>query len=170
MIRPELRAQILRWREAIGGLGALLFGAYLAVTSSGLPTLFGLALMVVSTFLIVSGLRHGRFRTGALGPGILRTDEGRIAYMGPITGGVVALDDLIEVTLLRNSDGQATWRLISESAPPLDVPEGAEGADALLDALAPLPGFDGGYMVRAVQARTPGLISVWRRDPLRALT
>ncbi|MEM8823636.1 MAG: hypothetical protein AAGF30_08510, partial [Pseudomonadota bacterium] len=73
-------------------------------------------------------------------------------------------------TLNRAEDGVATWQLIPSQGAPLHIPEGAQGADALLDALAPLPSLDGGAMVRAVQSRTPGLTTVWRRDPRLALT
>ncbi|MEM8850895.1 MAG: hypothetical protein AAGE03_12790 [Pseudomonadota bacterium] len=170
MIRPEAAAALSRWRDVLIGAAALVVGAVLVVTSSGLPTLFGLALLVVGGVLGVAGLRRARFRTGAEGPGLVRIDEGRILYMGPETGGMVALDDLAEVALHRAVDGPATWHLIPSEGPPLLIPEGAQGADALLDALAPLPGLDGGAMVRAVQSRTPGLITVWRRDPRLALT
>ena len=60
------------------------------------------------------------------------------------------------------------WRLSAVDGAPLTIPEGAEGADGLLDALAPLPGFDGGAMVRAVRGRT-GTTVVWRRSRPTAL-
>lgn len=170
MIRPEAAAALTRWRDVLIGGAALILGTVLVATSSGLPTLFGLALLAVGGVLLVAGLRRARFRTGAEGPGLVRIDEGRILYMGPLTGGMVALDDLAEITLHRAEDGAATWHLIPSQGDPLDIPEGAQGADALLDALAPLPGLDGGAMVRAVQNRTPGLITVWRRDSRLALT
>ncbi|MEM8822897.1 MAG: hypothetical protein AAGF30_04735, partial [Pseudomonadota bacterium] len=144
MIRPEAAATLSRWRDVLIGGAALIFGGLLVVTSSGLSTLFGLALVAVGAVLLVAGLRRARFRTGAEGPGLVRIDEGRILYMGPITGGMVALDDLAEVTLNRAEDGVATWQLIPSQGAPLHIPEGAQGADALLDALAPLPSLDGG--------------------------
>ncbi|MEM7488563.1 MAG: hypothetical protein AAF390_05505 [Pseudomonadota bacterium] len=170
MIRPEAAATLARWRDVLIGGAALVAGATLLATSSGLSILFGLALLAVGGVLSLAGLRRARFRTGAQGPGIVRVDEGRILYMGPITGGMVALDDLAEVALDRTADGAAAWHLVPGDGPALEIPEGAEGSDALLDALAPLPGLDGGVMVRAVQGRGPGRITVWRRDPRLALT
>ena len=90
--------------------------------------------------------------------------------MGPITGGVVDIDELTEITFHRTDRDDAFWRLSHKQGAPLLIPEGAAGAGKLLDALAPLPGLDTGAMVRAVQTRTPGSITVWRRTPLRALT
>jgi hypothetical protein len=165
MIRPEARAALIRWREVLIGAAAIPLGAWLPM-GLGLPRLFGLALLAVGGFLVVTGLRRARFRNAADGPGILRTDEGRIAYMGPEDGGTVALDDLTEVAFHRDP---ATWRLIATTGT-LAIPQGAVGADALLDALAPLPGFDGGAMVRATRARGTGPITVWRRDARLALT
>jgi hypothetical protein len=169
LIRPDARAALLRWREVLIGGAALAIGLWLAIGGAGLPVLFGLALLSLGAFLIVTGLRRARFRTGAEGPGLVRVDEGRILYMGPLSGGMVALDDLTEIAFQRDAAG-GTWRLTPVQATPLEIPEGAQGAEALLDALAPLPGLDTGAMVRAVQDRRTGLITVWRRDGRIALT
>ncbi|GIT89742.1 hypothetical protein JANAI62_07730 [Jannaschia pagri] len=170
MIRPEAAATLARWREAL--VGALLggLGLYLLVTSGGLLFLFGLALGALGAFLVFSGVRHARFRTEAEAPGLLEVIEGQITYLGPVIGGSVALHDLTEVLFRRTSTGEAFWRLSHTAGTPLFIPEGARGAEALLDALAPLPGFDGGAMVRAVQTRTPTTITVWRRRDIAALT
>jgi hypothetical protein len=170
VIRPGAAATLRRWGEALAGGVALFTGTWLLIGSSGLSTLFGTALLLLGGFLLVTGIRRARFRTGAEGPGILRADEGCILYMGPVDGGMVALDDLAEVSLIRHPDGRAAWRLTSIEGAPLDIPEGAQGADRLLDALAPLPGLDGAAMVRAVQLREVGVRVVWRRHARLALT
>ncbi|MFO6465797.1 hypothetical protein ACK8OR_15495 [Jannaschia sp. KMU-145] len=170
MIRPEATATILRWREAVLGGAAILWGGWLVAASSGLPALFGIALVLVGAVLALSGVRHARFRTEAEAPGIVEVVEGRITYLGPVMGGTVALDELAELAFRRSSGGEAFWRLTPLSGAAVFIPEGAKGAEALLDALAPLPGFDGGAMVRAVQGRTPGLAILWRRRGAAALT
>ncbi len=163
MIRPDAAAILLPWREAMIGGAAILLGLWLLVTSGGLPFLFGLALVLGGAFLAFNGVRHARFRVEAEAPGIVEAVEGRIAYLGPVMGGTVALDDMSEVAFRRSAGGEAFWRLTSDSAPVLYIPEGARGAEILLDALAPLPGFDGGAMVRAVRGDAPATITVWRR-------
>jgi len=169
MIRPEAKAQLMRWREALIGGAAVVIGIWLLTAFSGLPALFGGVALLVGAILLLSGLRHARFRSADRAPGILRVIEGRISYMGPITGGTVALDDLVAVTFLRDAEGGA-WCLTPDAEPDLIIPLGAIGADALLDALAPLPGLDSGAMVRAVQSRTGASVTVWRRTEFRALT
>ncbi|TFL19875.1 hypothetical protein [Jannaschia formosa] len=170
MIRPEAAALIARWREAaIGGTAAAL-GLWLLATTGGLPFLFGIALTGLGTVLAFSGLRHARFRTGDdEAPGLVEVDEARITYLGPVMGGSVALDDLTEVTFRRTATGEAFWRLVAPEGT-VYIPEGARGAEQLLDALAPLPGFDGGAMVRAVQSRTATTVKVWSRPGHAALS
>lgn len=170
MIRPEAAAVMTRWREALAGGAAILPGLWLLATSGGLAFLFGLALTLLGGFLAFNGVRHARFRTEAEAPGTVEVDEGRITYLGPIMGGAVELDDLTELVFRRTSTGEAFWRFTSDGARPLYIPEGAHNAEALLDAMAPLPGFDGGAMVRAVQSRTPTTITVWSRPGRAALT
>ncbi|MEL7184710.1 MAG: hypothetical protein AAGK57_13810, partial [Pseudomonadota bacterium] len=154
MIRPEAAARLARWREALAGAASLLAGLWLTATSSGLPALFGWVLLGGGAFMLVSGIRRARFHREVEAPGVVEVDEGRITYLGPVIGGAVALDDLQQIVFRRTSTADAFWRLIPSEGRPLIIPEGAHGVDALLDAFAPLPGFDGGAMVRAVQSRT----------------
>jgi hypothetical protein len=170
MIRPEAAETILRWREAILGLAGMALGAAMMLTSVGLVALFGLALALVGAVLAMSGMRRARFDTGDdVAPGMVEVDEGQITYLGPVMGGAVALDDLTEIVFRRTATGEAFWKLVSTQAT-IYIPEGAHGAEQLLDALAPLPGFDGGRMVRAVRERTAVTVKVWSRPGHAALT
>ena len=170
MIRPEAAALLARWREAAIGGAAILLGVWLLATSGGLPVLFGIALTGAGAVLALSGLRRARFRRAADEPGMLELDEGRLTYLGPVLGGTVAVAELEEVTFRRTRSGEAFWRLSPEGGRALIVPEGAAGAERLLDALAPLPGFDSGALVRATRAPAPATVTVWRRRHLAALT
>ena len=169
-IRPEAMAALTRWREPLLGGALLAGGLWLLVTRFGLPALLGGAAAAVGAVLVLAGLRHARFQPGEAAPGLVEVDEGRITYLAPIMGGSVALDELAEVALRRTGTGETFWRLATEDGPPLLVPTGARGAETLLDALAPLPRFDGGAMVRAARMRTRGTVIVWRRHPRPALT
>ena len=169
MIRPEAAAALRRWGEAGAGAALLASGAWLAAAAFGLPRLFGLAMLAAGAVLAVSGLRRARFGARADGPGVVEVVEGRIAYLGPETGGAVALDLLEEVALVR-SGGAPAWRLAAADGGAVTIPHGARGADALPEALAPLPGFDGGAMLRALGDPANGTRVVWRRRPLAALT
>lgn len=165
-VRPEAAAILRRWREAIIGAGLALGGLWLASTSRGLPLLLGGAIALLGALLIFTGLRHGRFKQQAAAPGLVEIDEQRITYMGPILGGSVALEDLRRITYRLTKGGEAFWRLESTGAQPLIIPAGAAGVEALLDACTPLPKFDPGAMVRAVQMRTPGARLIWQHPAL----
>lgn len=170
MIRPEAAQVLRRWREAAIGCAVIALGAWLALTSFGLVRVTGLVVIAGGVALTVSGLRRARLWTGSEAPGIVEVVEGRITYLGPVMGGTAALDDLQQIVFRRSPGGEAFWRLIPADGRDLYIPEGAQGADVLLDALTPLPDFDGGAMVRAVQARAPGTHVVWQRTATNALT
>lgn len=153
MIRPELRAFAARWHEAlIGGVVGLL-GVYWATFSFGLLAWIGWALVLIGPAMVLAGVQRGRFRAGTGGPGVVSVDEGQIAYFGPLTGGAVALTELTRLSL----DGASVppcWVLDQPGQPPLQVPLTAEGADALFDVFAALPGI-----------RTDRMLEEMRRSP-----
>ena len=165
-VRPEAAAQLYRWREALAGGALLGLGLWLAWGRGGLPLFLGSAAALLGVFLIVSGLRHGFFQREGAAPGIVEVDEGRITYLGPILGGSVALADLRKITFRRTGNGEAFWRFESLDAPPLIIPAGAQGVEALIDACTVLPKFDAGVMVRAVQLRTKGERIIWQTPAL----
>lgn len=170
MIRPEIAAMLGRWREALAGGVAIALGAWLWWDNHGLIALFGGVLVAIGAVLALSGIRQARFRTTTGAPGLVEVDEGRITYMGPVMGGSVDLDALSSVTFRRTATGEAFWRLAQSDGPTLVIPEGAANAEILLDALAPLPGFDTGAMIRAVRSRASSTTKVWQRNAPRALT
>lgn len=179
-IRPELKAAILRWREVIAGstlaLVALLLltgraeGDWMRLALAALLVLAGVALVLI-------GLPRGRFRGAEAGPGIVAVREGRIGYMGPLTGGTISLEEISAI----EADGPPPVLYLhrgfheqdgaGRQEPPLVIPLGAEGAEALFDALMALPGCDGAMLARASGARARMLI--WKRagapPPLRVV-
>lgn len=154
MIRPEARAALRRWREVLAGGMLAAPGLWLWASSYGIPALLGLAMMAGGGFLALTGIRLARMRDGG-GPGVVEVVEGRIGYLGPEGGGWVALD-LLE----RVEKRDRAWHLTTPDDT-IVIPIGARGAEALPDALGPLPGFDGGRMARA--ARGHGDATVWMR-------
>ena len=160
-IRPEAQAQLLRLVEPVIAttLAALLlirgwavygyewaFGTLMLIAGS-LVALWALAAWVRA----VLNLRRTR---GA--PGVLIIEEERIGYLGPESGGFVALDSIDRVELI-----EGVWILHTGADVPLAIPSGAEGADQLPDALGSLPGFDARVLLRAAQGGTQ--MGLWRR-------
>jgi hypothetical protein len=162
--RPEAKAALWRWREllAAAGLGGL--GVWWTLGPGGLLGWIGAVLIALAGAIAVIGLQRGRFRTGAGGPGVVMVDEGEIAYMGPLTGGAVAITD-IERLALDPTARPAHWLLERAGAMPLCIPVNAEGAEALFDAFATLPGLRTERMLAELGGGASGPVVIWERRP-----
>lgn len=165
-VRPEIAAGLSRWREALSGAAVGLVGLWWALTAHGILAWLGWALAAVGGGLIAAGLQRGRFRLGRDGPGIVRVDEGQIAYFGPWNGGIAALSELEEITLDRRS-APPVWRLRQLGRAELEIPVTAEGAEALFDAFSALPSFDMRAMLAALHAVETRPIVIWKKPSLR---
>lgn len=163
MIRPEAKAQILRWREVLIGGGALLVGIWWLMQPGFLLKFPGVALLIAGAALIWIGVQRARFRSGGAGPGAVQVDEGQVIYYGPLTGGAVDLRELGSITLDPTLH-PTHWRLNQPGHAALLVPVNADGADALFDAFATLPGLRMAQLLQTV--RDPGLhpVVIWQRD------
>ncbi|MEP2641827.1 hypothetical protein [Roseobacter sp.] len=166
MIRPEARAQLMRWREALAGGACVALGAWWLIGPGRLLVLPAVALMVAGAALIWVGVQRARFRSSGQGPGTIRVDEGQITYFGPLTGGVVALREL-RVLALDRGQHPAHWRLTQNGQPDLLIPVNADGADALFDAFATLPGLRTQRMLQALQGTGGHIIVIWQRNGTR---
>ncbi len=168
--RPEAITALTRWREVLMALAIILIGLWIALRPGGvIVTGFGYVLIALGAAFMVPALRRARFMTGTDGPGAVEVDEGRILYMGPQTGGTMALDDLRVLSVRRDGGDQVTW-VLADATQLLVIPVHAAGADALFDAFAALPGLNVERLIRAVQSRTKGSQRLWSRDTPLALT
>ncbi|SFE31978.1 hypothetical protein [Roseivivax sediminis] len=163
MIRPEARAALSRWAETLAGLAVALLGILWATGSGGV---LGWVVTVAGAALAAAGAQRARFGMGGGGPGIVDVTEGRIAYFGPLDGGVVDLDALESLTL-DPSGRPAHWVLGRPEEPPLSIPLTAQGADGLFDAFAALPELDTERMLREMRRRPDRPVVIWRRPHLR---
>lgn len=162
MIRPEAKAQILRWREVIVGVGGVLLGLWWLTRSSDLLLLPGAALTVAGVALSWVGVQRARFRGEGQGPGSVDVDEGEITYFGPLTGGAVSLRELQEITY-DPTVHPAHWRLRQKAVPELLIPVNAAGAEALFDAFATLPQFRMAQALAALHQDQQHPIVIWQR-------
>jgi hypothetical protein len=163
MIRPEARALLLRHRETLAGLAALGLGFWWLFGPGRLLTFPALALLCAGAALVWVGLQRARFRTQGAGQGVVQVTEGQVVYLGPVTGGAVSLRELSQLSL----DGRQTparWRLVQPDQRPLEIPVDAEGADALFDAFAALPGLRTGRLLSVLRVAAPRETVIWRRD------
>jgi hypothetical protein len=162
ILRPELRAALRRWREALAGAGLALLALWAWVNGIGIVAWLALPLAVAAAALIWTGIVRGRLRGPGTGPGVVDMTEGQLAYFGPLDGGVVALDQL-QAIVIDTTGKPHHWVLERDDGPALHIPVTAKGADTLIDAFAALPGF---RLERALSQRGPrtgGRRVVWRR-------
>ena len=164
--RPEAKAAVLRWREALLGVAVALVGLWWWLGPGGLLTIAAIALLLIGVALIAIGAQRGRFRGPGGGVGAVQVDEGQVTYFGPLTGGAVALRELERLTLDR-TQRPVHWRLDQPGREPLLIPVNAEGAETLFDAFAALPGLRVERMLAELQGRGPQSVVIWERQPLR---
>ena len=158
-LRPEARAALLRWREVLVGAASLAIGLRLAATSFGAVFIIGCAFALAGAALILAGIQRARFRSGGGGAGVVDLVERRITYFGPFGGGAVAVDDLVEIGV----DPSRSWLIRDANGTHLMIPMNAEGADALFDAFAAVPGLTPARLVEAVRSTPRQYTTIWAK-------
>lgn len=167
-VRPEAQQTLNRWGEAIIGLVLLCLGAALLATTPILWRFIGCVCGMVGISLVYTGVQRGRLRQSIDGAGVLVAVEGQITYLGPETGGTVALPS---ITALKYKDvGEGLWRIESKGTDPLDIPANARGAEHLATALAALPAFEVNAMLHAQRSDADIWQLVWKRQSSSSLT
>lgn len=167
-VRPEARAALWRWREAITGACALGFGLWWALTGAALTRWIGVVVALAALALLLAGVQRGRFRGQSDGMGVVRTDEGQVAYFGPLSGGIVAFTEITELAY-DPSGKPAYWILSQRGQEDLYIPVDASGAEALFDVFTRLPGLKTEKVLR-VMAHPPASKTVlWTRSSAPAI-
>ncbi len=166
VIRPEVRAALWRLREVL--IGALVAGLGLYWGLSALAPLswVGWGVLFLGCIVSVSGAQRARFWRGKGGPGVVRVDEGQVAYFGPHDGGVVALSELSRLELDPNPE-PSLWYLYQPGQPALSIPVTAENADALFDSFAALPGIRTERMLSALRNGGEHRVVIWAKEMRR---
>jgi len=172
-MRSDAQATLLRWRDAMISCGVLTLGLWWVFRTYGLLNWVGYAVSLIGAVMLLASLQRLRFRTGLNGPGVVRIDEGAIAYFGPLTGGAVALSELNSLALDHTAK-PAHWRLSQQGLDDVYIPLSAEGADTLFDVFASLPGIRTEWMLAQMKRHAEQEIVIWQRDDtftnLRKLT
>lgn len=153
LIRPELVSAAHRGREVIAALVLAALGGWIAFRGGYVLIVVGGLVSALGAVWAVYTLRRLRFHQDGEAPGMVRVTEAQIAYFGPRIGGFVGLPDLAEVRLL-TLRGRRVWKLRQADGATLHIPVEAQGADALFDAFATLPGMDTADLVAALGSDT----------------
>ena len=160
-IRPEARAGLWRWREALVGIGVLVLGLWWA-NGFGILKWLGFGLIALGVVVVFAGFQRARFRGGQGGPGVVQVDEGEVTYFGPLSGGSVAMRDLSRLEL----DGASrppVWVLTQPGLAQVHIPINAAGADLLFDAFATLPGLKTEAMLNHLQNTPDATVLIWQK-------
>lgn len=165
-IRPEAKAALWRWREVLAAACVACVGGSWIVGPGGLLAWLGWVLLLAAGALLVAGIQRGRFRGGSGGPGVVTVDEGQIAYFGPLTGGTVAASEL-ERLVLDPTARPPHWILSQPGQPDLQIPVNAEGAEALFDVFAALPGLRTEAMLAELGKRSGHPVVIWENRATR---
>jgi len=160
-IRKDAADTLWQWREIMLAGALALLGLWWGVTGRGLLQWFGVALGIGGAVLIWAGFQRLRFAPQGDGPGVVQIDEKRLAYFGPLTGGVIDLDDLTRVEL--DPNGQpAHWLLSGVGGQMVAVPVNAAGAEALFDVFAALPGIRTERMLDTLRSAPERRVVIWQ--------
>ncbi|SFR14880.1 hypothetical protein [Poseidonocella sedimentorum] len=160
MFRPEAMAQIKRWREVLAGTALVVLGLFWAIGRVGLLSWVGWGLVLLGVALGFAGIQRARFFRATGGPGVVDLDEGQVTYLGPVSGGAVALRSLSRLDL-DPSGHPAQWVLYQPGQPALHIPVNATGAEALFDAFATLPGLRTERMLAELKAGRGRVVTIW---------
>jgi len=166
-IRPELRDGIMQWREALGGLVLLALGLWWALTGGGPLALVGWLLILGGAALALTGAQRARFRTGQGGPGVVAVDERQLSYFGPLEGRVMDVENLRLLELEPDARPSPHWVLTDITGARLHIPTTAEGAEALFDVFATLPGIRTEAMLARLGRAPDQRVTIWERVPDR---
>ncbi len=163
-MRQEVKDAIWRWREfLIGGIFAVVGVVFIFHGLGFVPTL-GIILGVTGALLSYAGIQRARFRLGEGGPGVVRVNEGQIAYYGPFSGGAVSVEGLSKIELDPVPDPAPHWVLRGAESPPLFIPANAEGVDALFDAFASIKNFPTQKMLGYLSRPPAQPVVIWQKE------
>lgn len=164
-MRPEARASLWRWREVIAGLALAVLGLWWGLGGLGIVRALGWAIVVVALALVVAGVQRGRFRQTGKGPGVVQVTERRLAYFGPLTGGVMDIEDVTRLELDPTAHPAAHWVVTGMGGKRLEIPVNATGSDALFDLFGALPNLRTEAMLDVLSRRPDRRIVIWERAP-----
>lgn len=172
MIRAEVQDLFWRYFEVLVGLAVIVMGVMIF-------NLHGLLWQGIGVVFVVAGLGISwtAWRRTQLaskthdGPGVVEVDERQITYFAPLGGGAVSINDLARVTILTNDQGpmreDVHWLLEENGGSKLLIPNSAEGAVQLFDALSPLKGVDFEAAIRAMGSTVNDSFVIWAKEPAR---
>ncbi|EBA02010.1 hypothetical protein RB2150_10469 [Rhodobacterales bacterium HTCC2150] len=170
-VRPELRAQIFRFREVIFAVGVGLFGLWVFSAGGPLFGFIGLVIIFAGFGLALIGWRRVRLNFGEGGLGVVEVDERQISYLLSYGGFTLSIGDITAIEIQTNSLGPLSndlfWVFKSIGQHPQSIPGNAVGAEKIYDMLASFNNVDFDKAVAAAQTTETGTFQIWKKGPRR---
>ena len=161
--RPEVRAFFWRWREVMLAAAVLIFGLWWAVTGVGINVWLGYIFGAVGAVWGAAAVQRVRFAQDGDGPGVVQIRERRLAYFGPLDGGIMDVADLSRLEIDPTSHPDPSWVLTSIEGQVLNIPINAKGAEDLFDVFAALPDIKTNTVLDVLSHTPDARVTVWNR-------
>jgi len=161
--RPEVRAFFWRWREVLLAGVVLLLGIWWALSGVGINVWLGYIFCLIGIGWCIAGVQRARFAQDGDGPGVVQIRERRLAYFGPLDGGIMDVADLSRLEIDPASHPDPSWVLTSIEGQILNIPINAKGAEDLFDVFAGLPDIKTNTVLDVLSHTPDARVTVWSR-------
>jgi len=162
-IRPEVKAAAWRFRDIIaaGLIGGL--GLWLIYHGRGFLPWLGWIFLALGAVALVAGVQRTRFRQGDDGPGVVQITERRLAYFGPLDGGVMDINDISTLAFDPGGHPAPHWVITGPENRDIAIPTTAKGAEALFDTFSSLPGIKTDKLLGVLSEPPDHRVVIWSR-------
>ncbi|MGJ8621996.1 MAG: hypothetical protein ACSHW1_04410 [Yoonia sp.] len=162
--RPEVRALFWRWREVCFAAAVLALGLWWAFTGFGITRWLGVIFCIIGIGWGIAGVQRARFAQDGDGPGVVQIRERRLAYFGPLDGGVMDVADLARLEIDPASHPAPSWILTGIDGQRLAIPINAKGAEGLFDVFAALPQIKTATVLDVLERTPDARATIWSRS------
>ncbi len=111
----------------------------------------------------IAGAQRARFAQDGDGPGVVQIRERRLAYFGPLDGGVMDVADLAKLEIDPGSHPEPSWILTGTDGQIIAIPINAAGAEDLFDVFASLPNIKTNTVLDVLSRTPDARVTVWNR-------
>lgn len=161
-LRPGARDALWRLRDVIGAAAVCVIGAWWLATFYSPVRWVGWAIVALGIVWALGAMQRLRFAQDGQGPGVVKIVERRLAYFGPLSGGVMEMDDLSLLELEPEALPKAHWILTSNTGNRLEIPINADGSEALFDLFGSLPGIETEKMLNTLATLPEQRVVIWQ--------
>ena len=162
-IRPEVKSALWRMRDIIAALAVAGVGVMLVIGGRGVLPVLGWVLIAAGAGLLVAGVQRTRFRRGDGGPGVVQVTERRLAYFGPLSGGMIDVADIVTLSFDPTGHPAPYWVVTGPDHRDIAIPTTATGAEALFDCFGTLPGLRADDLLRVLDHPPAQRVVIWSR-------